>query len=789
MSHPTNKPIRQPRRWSRVGLVVCLSLLSVVIAHGEPATTAPAASAATNKPAPTGFVITIRKPLTAKTVAEIRPLLTEAKTKATPGSAVIFDLDTGGGTSMAGMALADAIKDTLGRMRTVAFVNREATGAGAIVAMACDEIVMAPRGRLGDAQPRVANDDNHQRHTVRARLRAEFRAAATAKGYPSALAEAMVAANVTVWKVKRIDSDEIRYVMAKEFEGQIRDKDHPDAKWEAINRAVVAANDILIVTAAEAQEYGFTKGDPPTNLAALTKRLGVATPLVTLGKPTIAKPPKTAITTRPGETKQTRLIPGKTFKNVYVIPITEDIMSPMDEVIARKILTVKGNGADMVIFKIDTNGGSVAVAQTISKLIRNELSNIPTVAYLDTHALSAGAWLTLSCDYTVMRPNSIIGDAAPISMGGTLEGVKREKLETYLRKLFADAADKQGFPALLAESMVDITIEVWLEQNVRTGEKRFARRDPIGDDSDTDRDRARSAFDSAGEWEQIKVVVKKGNLLTLNTTDAKEYGFVHDVVDDMAGLEKLCGIQGKPVVLGDSWSEDVVGFMVSPMVTGILSFLVLFFAYVEINTPGFGVGGVMVLICLGLLLGSRYLTGLAQEWEIAILVIGMLLILAEIFVIPGFGVAGISGAILCLIGMVAVLIPNAPDTWPLPESGLIMDTFINGAAAIGVGFICSCLAAAVAARYLPKLPLAGRLVLATAPSSEGSTPATDDAPVRHIKVGDTGVIESHCRPAGRARFADELVHVMTEGELLRPGAPVIVVRNEGNRLVVRAIDA
>lgn len=190
------------------------------------------------------------------------------------------------------------------------------------------------------------------------------------------------------------------------------------------------------------------------------------------------------------------------------------------------------------------------------------------------------------------------------------------------------------------------------------------------------------------------------------------------------------------------------------------------------------------MTCLAVLFGSRYLTGLAQVWEIAIFAVGVLLLAAELFITPGFGVLGLTGGLLCTIGLLASLIGNAPDELPWPSPGLMMDTFLTGLFALGVGVLAGCVLCIVAARFLPKIPIASRLMLPDVAAGPAA-PSSTEAAIRRITPGDQGTVEALCRPAGKARFGEELVDVVAEGEFIEPGTSVVVTRNEGNRLVVR----
>ncbi|MFW6154844.1 MAG: NfeD family protein [Planctomycetota bacterium] len=464
----------------------------------------------------------------------------------------------------------------------------------------------------------------------------------------------------------------------------------------------------------------------------------------------------------------------------FVIPIEGMIGQATTDAVERKIAHAKAQGAKLIIFEFNTPGGLVKAAQQITNLIRTELRDVRTVAFVNPDAISAGAWLALNAHEIVMVPHAKIGDSAPVTMGGELPDVQREKMESYLRSDFRTAAEAHGYWPVLAEAMVSRDMEVWLIENTVTGERRYVERSEWLDASEDLPDTLRTDREN---WRRLRVVVAEGKLLTATTSEAVELGFVEAVVPDRAGLLAHYNVVGEPTVLADTWSERIVAFLTSPAVTGILVMLAMFFGYMELQTPGFGIGGILALICLAVLFGSRFLTGLAQWWEIAVFVVGVALVLIEIFVIPGVGVVGLLGGIMCLVGLLAILIANPPGELPIPSPGLIMDRFLDGLLALTLGFLGGVVLCAILARYLPHIPVAGRLVLAETPVGE-TLPYDSAAPIRRIQPGARGVTETYCRPAGKARFDDDLVDVVTEGGVLPAGTTVVVQRNLGNRLVV-----
>ncbi|MDY6913895.1 MAG: NfeD family protein [Planctomycetota bacterium] len=479
--------------------------------------------------------------------------------------------------------------------------------------------------------------------------------------------------------------------------------------------------------------------------------------------------------------------------SVFIIPIREEISDKTFRALKRKVVRVRAGGADLVVLDMDTWGGLVTAALDIARLIKVELEDIYTVCYVRTRAVSAGALIACACDEIVITSVGKFGDAAPISFGGQLGKVQREKVETVLRKEFAESAERNGYNVALAESMVSIGREVWLVRNVRTRELRYVLRKAFRGKVRIPPGVTSAPSNPKADWELLNIVVDDGELLTMHSKEAVEYAFATGIIKaelnrPHAALLKHFGVTAEPTVMTDNWSERLVEFLTSAPVVGFLFFVAIICAYVEMHTPGFGVAGAVAILCFAILFGSRYMIGMAAWWEIALFAIGLVLLAVEVFVIPGFGVAGIAGILCCVVGLLAMIVPNAPDKWPIPQTDLDWSVFSNGLLALGVAFVMAIIAAAVLAKYLPKVPLAGRLVLARgAVAPQVGSAATEDAPIRSIQPGAIGAVQSTCRPVGTVRIGNDLVDAVAEGEFISAGTKVQVVKNEGNRLVVRAM--
>ncbi len=491
--------------------------------------------------------------------------------------------------------------------------------------------------------------------------------------------------------------------------------------------------------------------------------------------------------------------PGKpplpeTVDKAFVLPIREPISVKTFDALTRKALRCRAAGAELIILDMDTWGGQAMAALDIARMLKADLGDIRTVCYVRTRAVSAGALIAVACDEIVMTPVGKLGDCAPISMQGKLEGIEREKIETVLRTDFEESAQLHGYSTALARAMVSADLEVWLVRNKKTRELRYVLAGEYRGRTTIPPGLSEVKSNPAGAWELLRVAVPAGRLLTMNSMRAKEYGFAAAIVpapsgEPLAGLRERYNIAGQPRVFEDTWSERVVQFLTSPQVAGMLFFLGLLFGYVEMHTPGFGVAGGLAIACFAILFGSRYLIGLAQWWEIALFVVGLILIVLELFVTPGFGVLGLSGAVLCVVGLLAIVVPNAPDRFPWPQTDIGWDIFRTGAMALAIGLLASILAMVLLARWMPAMPVANRLILAPRrdePEPAGPMEARRTGPAA---VGETGVVTQICRPAGRIRIGDRLVDAVAEGAFIPAGTRVKVVEARGNRVVIAPTEA
>lgn len=454
-------------------------------------------------------------------------------------------------------------------------------------------------------------------------------------------------------------------------------------------------------------------------------------------------------------------------QDVYIIPVSGTVEPGMAAYVTRALEQIKDSANAVIVFKMDTFGGRVDAALDIVDAV----SNIPkgkTIAYVEKRAISAGALIALASNFLFMKENTIIGDCAPIIQ--TQEGQKMagEKIQTVLRAKFRALAKKNNYPVVLAESMVSIDMEVY--QVIMDGEKIFMNKNSYDDLTEDEKKKIISK----------KTIVPKGRLLTMDNEEALDLGFSQKSVSSIQQVLKAAGYEASNIItIEQSWSEGFVRFL-QPFLP-ILMLIGIGALYTEIKAPGFGIPGMIGIICLGLVFFSQYLVGLADYTELLVLLIGVLLLGVEIFMLPGFGVSGIAGLITIAAGLVlsfqGFVMPDPALPW---QGGILMK---NLAMVMG-SFILAFLISLFMIRFV--LPRFSKIVKGPYLEADLKNSHLDIKTASGLKPGDTGVAHTFLRPSGKVKIGIRKVDAITRGEFIDQGSSVIIDKIEQNRVIVKS---
>ncbi len=465
-------------------------------------------------------------------------------------------------------------------------------------------------------------------------------------------------------------------------------------------------------------------------------------------------------------------------KKTFVIPMNGVIEPSMHGFLERRIAEARDAGAECIVLDIDSPGGRLDTTLEIVDLLRST-EDIETVAYVRRQAISGAAVVALACQRIEMHPEAQLGDvgiivAAPFSPYQYVPEKERSPVVAAIRTI----AEATGRPAALAEAMVDKDITVFSATKKDGGELHYFT------------NKEWESLPDADLWQKGPPVfeARQNNFLTVNGTRALELGLANGVSRSLDATLDNLGAMRPARVLAWTWVDTTVEILNHPLITWLLLILGFGALMAELSSPGIGLGGLISLLCFSIFFWSRFLGGTAGWLEVILFAVSLAFIAMEFFVIPGFGVAGITGGGLLIMSLVMasrrVFVPHSSADWG--DLGVTILTVVGALAAVMVALF-------FAADYLGSVPLFKRLVLeppaaATLeglPTDEGIKKSPNQSPWERVAIGDLGRSISPLRPSGKALFGEDLLDVNTEGEFIAADRPVRVFRKQGIRVTVR----
>lgn len=526
---------------------------------------------------------------------------------------------------------------------------------------------------------------------------------------------------------------------------------------------------------------------------------------------------------------------------IAVIPVEGMIYGFTYDSMQRRVDRAINQGADLIVFELDTPGGTVSSAMDISSYINT--IPVPTVAWVNREAFSAGILIASACDEIVMAKSSLTGDCAPIVPGMNLSPTERAKqlsplLEAFRANADANHGGASGSDYALFHAMCVLGIEVYQVKHKDTGEVRlvnavdyavmvggespdnFAGAFPgssspgssnagggrpsgsvINPPSSYDEVAGASlgiaGYDDQGQWELVRQVHDGKTLLTLSDKRAADIGLSRASVSNRAELLNAYGA-GSILEVNQTWSESLAGFFIHPFVRGVLLVIMIVGFLLEYFSPGLIVPSAVALIALGLLIGAPFVVGLAQVWHVLLLVVGVALIAIELIATPTFGVLGIVGIVMMMAGFVLSVVPTSGGFMPAQGT---TGQVVTASMSMVVAFILIIPAFIVLTRYFGSLPLFNRLILVDETDHGGVNQAGERIalPYTHlsgdetvgggkITVGMVGTVSpTGLRPGGRIEIDDQLIDVTAPGTWVQPGTQVRVTEVHGNIIIVEPV--
>lgn len=429
------------------------------------------------------------------------------------------------------------------------------------------------------------------------------------------------------------------------------------------------------------------------------------------------------------------LIAQNTQKKVYFFEIDDVISKPAKKKTEMAIKEAEEIKADIILLRLNTFGGELDAADQIRTLLIK--SKIPVFVFIDVNAASAGALISIACDSIYMAPGASIGAASVVNETGE---IMPDKYQSYMRSLMRSTAEKNGRNPDIAQAMVDP--DVYIEN-----------------------------------------IIDSGKVLTFTTSEAIKNDFCEAQVNSKEEALNAAGISNYTIVEQElSWIDQFIMFLIKPAISGLLIMLIVGGIYFELQSPGIGFPLIIAIAAALLFFAPHYLGGLAQHWEILIFIIGLILLIVEIFVIPGFGIFGIIGIVLIISSLVLAMIFNINFDFSFTSSVTIFQKIAIVLASLTLGFGFSIWLG-------KKLILAdtryGSIALKTEMTKETGYLSQGEG-LFHL-IGKQGVTTTLLRPSGKIEIENVSYDAISEFGHIEKGTNIEVLKFENSQLIVKKI--
>lgn len=444
------------------------------------------------------------------------------------------------------------------------------------------------------------------------------------------------------------------------------------------------------------------------------------------------------------------LVFGQMFADVnkpliYKINIKQDVSNVSFMYLKNGLYQAEKRKADCVLLEMNTYGGAVLEADSMRTAILN--SKIPVYVFINNNAASAGSLISIACDKIYMRSGASIGAATVVDATGSKAP---DKYQSYMRSLMRSTAESHGRDTIIKE---DGNRVVKWKRNPNIAEA------------------------MVDERVVIDGLVDSTKILTLTAVEAVRYGYCEGIAENIP--EIMIKYEGFDDYIIETYNptlfDNIKGFLMNGIVQAILIMFIVGGIYIELKTPGFGVPSAIAITAAILYFTPLYMDGYAQNWEILIFVIGLILIAFEIFVIPGFGFAGISGIILTVTGLFLSMVGNINFNFDSVPPTAIRGSLIT----VLAGMSLSCILIIYLAS---KIGTKGVFYNIALHSDQEGFMSVSAKPKQLI--GKKGTAVTMLRPSGKVLIDNEYYDAVANQGYIDKGEIVKVVKYENSQIYV-----
>lgn len=443
--------------------------------------------------------------------------------------------------------------------------------------------------------------------------------------------------------------------------------------------------------------------------------------------------------------------PDSITTKVFQFDLREEVGPGIWRKMQKAIGEAKEYEADIFLINMNTYGGQLIAADSMRTAIMN--LDIPSYVFIDNNAASAGALISIACDSIYMRPGANIGAATVVN--GTDGKAMPDKYQSYMRSMMRSTAESHGSDTL----------------NERGQQLVHWHRDP------------RIAEAMVDDRIFIPNVIDSGKTLTFTTNEAMMHGYCEGKAENIAKVLEQSGIKDYELtVYQPSFLQKIISFMVNPALQGILLLIILGGIWFELQSPGIGFPILAAALAALLYFLPLLLEGVAESWEVALFILGVILLLVEFFVIPGFGIAGISGIALMLLGLVLSLVDTLDFEF---NRGATYNALMMAIFQVAASFIIFIILAFAFGGTFFKTRAFRRLSLDKQMRNEEGFVSSDSS-LREL-IGKEGTVLSDLRPSGSVKIDGEYFDAIAISGFINKGKSVIVRKFELGQLYVEEV--
>jgi membrane-bound serine protease (ClpP class) len=613
--------------------------------------------------------------------------------------------------------------DRLSQARTVAWVPKSVKGHGVLPVLACEQIVMDKDAELGAA----GIDESSIDPTLR---RGYSEIAERRRTVPAAIALGMLDKNLAVYKVTTLEG--VRYETAEEL---------PKLRESGVvskEETIFQPGDEHVLSGQEMRHgFGFA-----SHLAEDRRSLAAALQL-------------------PLNNLQQSLAPEEGWR-----PIRIDLNGPVHPKVVNWIArTIKDhqqrNDFNLLVLYLRSGGGNVEQSLRLAQQLASLGQQVHTVAYVDWQARGDAAIIALACDELIAHPAAVIGGEGEVAIGpGELAALREPLID------LAHSTGRDWSPTL---ALVDRNVELHRYTHALSNEIRYLSADE-----------AASLID-ADQWRRDDPPVETSRGIT--GQQAEEMGLARGTALNLDELRATYQIEGELEQMRPNWALAAIESLADPRIAWLLLFVGIFALMFEMSSPGVGLPGLIALVSFLLFFWSHFLHGTAGWLEILLFVAGIACLAIEILVLPGMGVFGIGGALMIIVSIVL-----ASQTFIVPTNAYQLRQFPVSLLMVAAGMVGGLASIYVIRRFLPDTPYFNRMLLTPPKAEERAALSQRESLANWAHLaGKRGTTATPLVPAGKAQFGDELVDVVSTGDLVPKGSPVVVEEIIGSRVVVRRV--